>query len=86
MLQAAGFDHVELTPVDEPFWMGSDAENAFAFFRGGGVVRGMTQDLDDAQRAKALDALRSTIVEHDTGDGVLFGSGAWLITARRRAG
>ena len=43
----------------------------------------MTQDLDDAQRVRALEALRATMVEHDTGDGVHFGSGAWLISARR---
>jgi hypothetical protein len=32
-----------------------------------------------------MDALHAVMVEHDTGDGVLFGSGAWLITARKAA-
>jgi SAM-dependent methyltransferase len=84
-LTAAGFGAVELVPVDAPFWQGSDADDAFGFFRGTGIVRGMTQGLDDAQRAQALGNLRATMVDHDTGEGVFFGSGAWLISARRPA-
>ncbi len=84
-LTTAGFDTVDHTPVDQPFWLGADSDDAFEFFRRTGIGRGMTGGLDDAQRGKALDALRATMVEHDTGDGVLFGSGCWLITARRPA-
>ncbi|HEV8298301.1 MAG TPA: methyltransferase domain-containing protein [Acidimicrobiales bacterium] len=84
-LTAAGFDAIVHTPVDEPFWLGSDGEDAYAWFRGTAVVRGMTQGLADTQRADALDALRTTLFEHDTGDGVNFGSGAWLVSARWRA-
>jgi SAM-dependent methyltransferase len=79
----AGYESVELTPVDAPLWLGADSDDAFGFFRGNGVVRGMTQGLDEAQREAALNALRSTMDEHDTGEGVLFESGVWLITARR---
>jgi len=82
-LLAAGFEAVELTPVDEPFWLGVDGGDAYRFFRTTGIVRGMTHDLDDTQRAQALDALEATMAEHDTDDGVLFESGAWLIAARR---
>jgi SAM-dependent methyltransferase len=82
-LTAAGFEAVELTAVDEQFWAGVDGDDAFGFLRTTGIARGMTQDLDDAQRARALDALHATMVDHDTGQGVLFGSGSWLITARR---
>jgi len=82
-LAAAGFDTVDFTPVDLPFWVGVDGEDAFGYFRETGIVRGMTQDLDDWQHARALDALHASMVEHDTGDGVLFGSGAWLVTARK---
>lgn len=78
-----GFVDVELMPVDVPFWLGADSDDAFVFFRGTGVVRGMTQGLDAADKDRALDALHATMAEHDTGSGVLFGSGSWLITARR---
>ena len=84
-LEAAGFEAVDFTPVDLPFWVGVDGEDAFGYFRETGIVRGMTQDLDDWQHGRALDALHATMVEHDTGDGVQFGSGAWLVTARKAA-
>ena len=71
--------------VDQPFWLGTDADDAFGFVRTTGIVRGLTDGLDDEQRARALDALHATIVEHDRADGVAFGSGAWLISARRPA-
>lgn len=84
-LTAAGFDKVELTPFDYPFWLGANGDDAFGFFRSTGIVRGMTQGLDDTQTAQALDALRDTMAQHDTGDGVNFGSGVWLISARKPA-
>ena len=71
--------------VDQPFWLGTDAEDAFGFVRTTGIVRGLTNGLDDEQRARALDALHATIVEHDRSEGVAFGSGAWL-TSRAAAG
>jgi hypothetical protein len=82
-LTTAGYEAVELTAVNEPFWLGVDGDDAYGFFRATGIVRGMTRDLDDAQRAQALDALEATMIAHDTGNGVLFESGAWLISARR---
>lgn len=85
VLSAAGFEATTLTEVDRMVWLGADGADAFEYFRSTGVVRGMMHGLDDARRADALDALRATMVDHDTGDGVEFGSGAWLIAARRPA-
>jgi hypothetical protein len=39
--------------------------------------------LDAAETARAMDRLRTTLSAHDTGEGVWFGSRAWIITARR---
>jgi len=85
-LADAGFEAVNVEAVDETFLAGADAEDAFRFIGSGGAARGLLQDLDADGRARALDALRATMAEHDTGHGVLFGSGVWLITARRSAG
>jgi SAM-dependent methyltransferase len=82
-LERAGFDHIELEPVDRPFWVGTDVEDAFGFFRASGIARGLTGDLDAAQRARAIDALHATIAQHASADGVVFGASAWLATARR---
>ena len=83
ILGAAGFTDVALEPVDEPLEFGADADDAYGFMSGVGIVHGLTQDLDDAKKAEALAALRATVDAHETPDGVLFGTSAWLITARR---
>jgi SAM-dependent methyltransferase len=85
ILGAAGYEDVGFEPVDEPIELGSDADDAFAFVSNLGIVEGLTQDLDAAGRERAQDGLRQTVVAHESADGVLFGTSAWLITARRSA-
>lgn len=82
-LAAAGFNAIDFEAADEPFWAGADGEDAYAWMRATGVTRGMTQGLDDRDRARAFDALRATMVSHETRGGVIFGSGTWIISARR---
>ena len=41
----------------------------------------MLADLDEGAKARALDNLRATIAAHETPDGVVFRSAAWVITA-----
>jgi hypothetical protein len=60
-------------------WFGHDADDAQRFVLG--LAGWMLEGLDDAGRARALDALRATVAAHATPEGVLFGSVAWLITA-----
>ena len=48
-----------------------------------GPCRGLLEDLSHADRATALDQLRSIIAAHETPSGVIFGSASWLIQARR---
>jgi SAM-dependent methyltransferase len=86
ILGAAGYEDVGFEPIDEPIEFGSDADDAFAFMRKVGIVEGLTQDLDDAGRGQALDALRETVVAHEGAGGVLFATSTWLITARRQSG
>ena len=83
ILGAASFANVGFQPIDEPIEFGSDADDAFAFVSKLGIVEGLTQDLDDADRAEAFAELRKTVDAHAGADGVLFGASAWLITARR---
>jgi SAM-dependent methyltransferase len=83
VLGEAGFSDVDFTAIDEPIDFGTNADDAFGFVRGIGIVVGLTQDLDDTTKAGALDELRATIEAHDSGRGVLFGTSAWLITATR---
>jgi SAM-dependent methyltransferase len=83
ILGAAGYEEVDFEPIDEPIELGADADDACAFMQTMGLFRGLTQDLDTSDRDRALDNLRQLVDAHDTGDGVLLGTAAWLITARR---
>ena len=83
VLGAARFEDVDLRPVDEPVEFGTDADDAFSFVRTMGMVKGLTKDLDDAEKARALDQLHDVLKRHETAEGVLLSSSAWLVTARR---
>lgn len=84
VLAAAGFDDVTLEAAEEPFWMGAGTDDAFGFMSTGGLARGLLQDLDEPTRGRALDLLRATLDRYDGPDGVVLGSAAWVISARRR--
>ena len=83
VLEASGFDRIDLAPIDHPVEFGTDADDAFSFVRATGIVEGLTKDLDDVEKERALDAVRRTLEAHEGDGGVLFSSSAWLITARR---
>ncbi|HUR24288.1 MAG TPA: methyltransferase domain-containing protein [Acidimicrobiales bacterium] len=83
VLEAAGFEDIGLQPVEEPMNFGSDGDDAFSFFATVGIVEGLTQDLEEETKAAALDQLHGALIAHQSDDGVLLGSAAWLITARR---
>lgn len=86
VLSAAGFVDVGFEPVEEPIYLGRDADDAFSFVRVMGIVEGLTNDLDEGDRARALDQVHAALVAYETVDGVLLPSSAWLITARSPVG
>lgn len=81
ILTDAGFGDIQLDAMSEPMWFGSTADDAHDFVLG--LLGWMLHGLEDAGRARALDALRATMEAHEIGDGVVFASAAWLITAVR---
>jgi SAM-dependent methyltransferase len=83
ILRTAGFDDIEIEKVEEPIFLGADADDAFLFVSTFGMTRGLTHDLDDTGRAAALEALRAPLRAHETSDGVLFRGSAWLVRACR---
>lgn len=48
------------------------------------MLTGLLDGLDETAAAGALDQLRALLAAHATDKGVLLGSSAWLVTARRR--
>ena len=83
VLGAAGFGAVELEPVDEPVWLGDDADDAWGFVRTMGIVKGLTQDLEPADRERAFASVRAALAAAEGPGGVEFASSAWLVTAAR---
>lgn len=81
VLSSAGFGDVELEGTTAGMWFGNDADDAARFALG--LMGWMLEGLDDAGRARAVDALHATMAAHETPDGVLFGSAAWTIHATR---
>ncbi|MFC5997062.1 class I SAM-dependent methyltransferase [Pseudonocardia hispaniensis] len=81
LLTGTGFGEPRFTGVTEPMRFGSDVEDAFGFILG--LLGWMLQGLDDGGRARALDALRTSLAAHHTEQGVQYDSAAWLIAADR---
>ena len=81
VLSAAGFRDVELEGSRERMWFGHDAEDAHRFVLG--LMGWMLEGLDDDERTRAVEDLRSTMRAHETDDGVVFGSAAWTVRATR---
>src|SRR6185369_3541531 len=54
ILGDAGYDHIDVAPVDEPIDLGDDTDDAYRFVETMGVVKGLLEDLDDAGRREGL--------------------------------
>ena len=83
LLAGAGFESIGFTSIEEPVWFGADAEAAYDFVGGIGIVKGLSDGLDDDARAAAHDRLRAALRAHETPEGVRFDSSVWLISATR---
>ena len=83
MLSAAGFHDVDNLPVEELMWFGDTAEIAYEFIRDQGFTESMLDGRDDAERGRALAALRADIADHVTSGGVLYPSAAWIVRATK---
>ena len=81
ILDDSGYADVDLTAVEAPMDFGSDVDAALHLVLG--VVGWLLEGLDDASREGAIDSLRRSLTDHKTATGVLYGSAAWVITARR---
>jgi SAM-dependent methyltransferase len=81
LLTSAGYTDIALDGTSTGLWFGTDADDAHRFVLG--LMGWMLNGLDDAGRARAIDALHATMAAHETADGVVFGSAAWTIRATR---
>jgi len=81
VLTSAGYTDFALDDRPAPMRFGDNADDAYQLVLG--LLGWMLDGLDDAGRARAQDALRATIDAHETPDGVIYDSAAWIIRATR---
>lgn len=81
LLGDAGFADVRVDGLARPMIYGRDAEEAHAFVLG--LLGWMLEGRSHAEREQASEALRTTLEEHGSPDGVALASATWLVTARR---
>lgn len=86
ILTKAGFSDVAFADVHEPVHYGRDTDAAYDFIRELRSTNDLLASLDADTAERALERLRATVAEHDTGAGVLFDSRAWIVTARASGG
>jgi SAM-dependent methyltransferase len=83
VLQAAGWSDVQVEAQELPFWAGHDGEDAFAFLRDVGFVKGALGSLPDEQRPAALERLQAAVEDHGSADGVVMSSSALIVSATK---
>lgn len=81
LLTDAGFSEVALSEVRSQMTFGATARAAHDFILG--QLGWLIADLDETRRHRALRALMQTIQDHESSEGVQFGSAIWLISAHR---
>ena len=81
LLAAAGWSDIAFEPIDQPMWLGLDADQGTSWQLGQSAW--LLLGTDEAQRAQATANLHALLLAHETPDGVRMGSAAWIITASR---
>jgi hypothetical protein len=81
LLTGAGFADIELDGTTSRMWFGNDADDAHRVILG--LMGWMLEGLDEDGRARASDALHDAMAAHETPEGVLFESAAWITEATR---
>jgi len=85
ILQEAGFSNVGFTDVHEPVYYGPDVNSAYDIICSFKNTQDALGKLDAGAAQRARDQLRAMLADRLNGDGVLFDSRAWIVTARRHS-
>jgi SAM-dependent methyltransferase len=81
-LTGAGFQGVEVTPLEVKLRLGSDPAEAADYVASSGPGRAVLDTVADDVRPAAVAAVRAALAEVATPDGVHLGAAIWLTTAR----
>jgi SAM-dependent methyltransferase len=84
IVTSAGFANIGFTGLYEPVYYGPTCDAAYDAVLRLRHARDLVANLDTSTADHARSRLRALLRDHDRGDGVLFESSAWIVTARRR--
>ncbi|MEU4598432.1 methyltransferase domain-containing protein [Nocardia sp. NPDC023988] len=83
VLTAAGFVDIGFSEVHEPVYLGADGAAAYSNLHLLTGFRAHLESLEQAEGERTRARLREVLAAHETDQGVLFDSRAWIITAKR---
>jgi SAM-dependent methyltransferase len=83
VLVAAGFQSIDIAPVEEALVLGASVEDTVGFLAQTGMGRALLADVDHETRLQGLEAMSDALRAHMGDDGVELGSRAWLVSAQR---
>jgi len=83
-LVESGYRNVELTPMTVTMPLGDTVEDATDYLASSGVGRAVLETVPAEHRESAIDAVRTTLMDHAGADGVRLDGAIWIIAGERR--
>ncbi len=83
LLSGSGWQDIQITPVNEPAWIGADLDDVMAYVRGMPRIRELTATLGPAATDRAMAAIAAEYSARQSAGGVWVRAAAWLVTGRR---
>lgn len=84
LLDQAGFDHIDVQPITVPLRLGGDLDAATTHLADVGPGRAVLATIPETEHPAALAAVRASLADHVTDDGVHLGGAILLTSATRR--
>jgi SAM-dependent methyltransferase len=84
LLSGTGWQDVQVTPVTERAWIGSDIDDVMSYIRGMPMIQDLVASLNDRMvTERVMAAIAEEYDARQNADGVWVRAAAWLVTARR---
>jgi SAM-dependent methyltransferase len=82
LLSSTGWENIQVEPISEPAWMGSDVADVMTYIRGMPMIRALVANLRDRMLTeRVMGAIAEQYAERQRPDGVWVRAAAWLVTA-----
>jgi ubiquinone/menaquinone biosynthesis C-methylase UbiE len=84
LLSRSGWEHIQVQPITEVAWMGSDVADVMGYVRGMPMIRALTAKLgDEVLIERVMDTIAAQYAARQRAGGVWVRAAAWLVSAHR---